>query len=66
MKADNYNRIALTVIASCLLILVLQSTPGAAKLFASTPLTCKGDLTAKHFGGTEGLIGGYELKITCQ
>ena len=65
MRTDRYTRIMLTVIAVALLAIVLRPEVKAASAQASS-VHCTGTLRANAFGGTEKLIGGYQVDISCR
>jgi hypothetical protein len=64
MHRDPYTRFVLTVIAGCLIALVLRSS--SSDVGAQTTLKCTGQLKANAWGGSEPSIGGYSIDLNCK
>ena len=65
MQIDLYTKLVLTVIAACLLILVLRDGIGVTPLAAQRAITCRGVMTANEHGGTRANVGGYQFDVSC-
>lgn len=66
MKIDLYVKALLTIIAACLIALVFRSGSALTVAHAASSTTCKGELKANPWGGTEASIGGYKVELTCE
>jgi hypothetical protein len=65
MQMDLYTKLILTVIAACLLALVLRDGIGVSPLAAQHAITCHGQMTANEHGGTRASVGGYQFEVSC-
>jgi hypothetical protein len=65
MQIDLYTKLILTVIAGCLLVLVLRGGVGVSPLAAQGAITCQGQMTANEHGGTRANVGGYQFDVSC-
>jgi hypothetical protein len=65
MQIDLYTKLILTVIAGCLLALVLRDGIGVSPLAAQRAITCHGQMTANEHGGTRANVGGYQFEVSC-
>ena len=65
MQIDLYTKLILTIIAGCLLALVLRSGIGVSPLAAQRAITCHGQMTANEHGGTKANVGGYQFEVSC-
>ncbi|MGF6658205.1 hypothetical protein OKW34_008795 [Paraburkholderia youngii] len=65
MNLDPYTKVALTVIAICLLVLAGRTISVGLEAEASTSLKCSGELRANPNGATAPSIGGYIVNIQC-
>jgi hypothetical protein len=65
MQVDLYTKLILTVIAACLVALVLGNGIGATPLAAQRSTICHGQMTANEHGGTRANVGGYQFEVSC-
>jgi hypothetical protein len=65
MQMDLYTKLILTVIAACLLALVLRDGIGVSPLTAQQTIVCHGQMTANEHGGTRANVGGYQFEVSC-
>lgn len=67
MKADKTLKIILLFIALGLFANAVSPLiqPRTAQA-ADDSFHCSGDLTAKAMGGTQGVVGGYNVDVTCK
>jgi len=66
MHIDYYTKLMLTLIAGCLLMILFRSDLWVDKAVAQAAITCKGELKANESGGTEAIVGGYQIQVSCR
>jgi len=65
MRLDIYTRTLLTVIAVCLVVITIRTVSVIPEAKAAGPTTCTGQITANPYGGTQPMVGGYQVNINC-
>jgi hypothetical protein len=63
---DRTTKALLTIIAIGLFANVVEPLVYPRPVAAERDVTCKGELTANAFGGEKAIIGGYDVKLTCE
>ena len=65
MRSDLYNRVVLTIIAGCLLVLTLQAALPKVRAAGST--TCTGEMRATSSSPIQASIGSsYKIEVRCE
>jgi hypothetical protein len=67
MKNDVYVRIVLTIIAACLVTLVLRGGTWMSDARAAALTTCKGEMNATSAGPMQAALGAsYRIEVRCE